>query len=370
MEKKILAVIVAIVLIATGLAAGLIWLTSQSNIPSEIRIGYITGDIHHLPFAVATNDSIVGGGQSIFAKHGLNVTPKGYASGAVIMENGFAQDEVDIAYLGAAPAISKHLNLGKNMLNTSIISQVNKEGTLIIADNTVNEASDLVGKKIAAPNKGAIQYLLLLRYLEMNGMNISGDPEPYKGTATYIGAVNYTEAPVGTMKTLMQKPLSDPDHISAFIAWEPVGSDAVASGVGHILAASHEIWDDHPCCVIAVSNSFAAAHPEIVKKFIAAHREAIEWINEAKKSNASSEYDLLVSIAMSFTAKNESVSISALAQVEYDYEITDAFKEMLKEYTEKMIDFGLIPSDKLTYNGNDYTSVQDFITRYINEDYL
>lgn len=369
MEKKILALALTIILIAAGLAAGLIWLTGQSSVASEIRVGYITGDVHHLPYAIADNKS-VGGGVSIFSKHGLNVTPKGYASGAVIMENGFAQNEVDIAYVGAAPAISKHLNLGKNMVNTSIISQVNKEGTLIVADDSVGNASDLVGKKVAAPNKGAIQYLILLKFLEENGMNISGDPEPYSGTAAYIGSVNYTDAPVGTMKTLMQKPPSDPDHISAFIAWEPVGSDAIADGVGHILATSHDIWEDHPCCVIVVSNSFAAAHPEAVEKFIDAHKEAIEWINDAKGNSTSSEYNLLVAITKSFTAKSEAVSMNALAQVKYDYAITDAFEAMLKEFTEKMIDFGLIPADKLTYNGNDYASVQDFITRYVKEDYL
>jgi hypothetical protein len=43
---------------------------------------------------------------------------------------------------------------------------------------------------------------------------------------------------------------------------------------------------------------------------------------------------------------------------------------MLKEFTEKMMDFGIIPLDKLTYNGNDYSNVQDFITRYIKEDYM
>lgn len=369
MEKKVIALALILVLIAAGLAAGLIFITSSPSTPSDIRVGFITGDIHHLPFAIADNKT-VGGTQSIFSEHGLNVTPKGYASGAVIMENGFAQDEVDIAYVGAAPAISKHLNLGKNMVNTSIIAQVNEEGSLIIADPTITEASDLVGKKVAAPNKGAIQYLILLKFLEDNGMNISNDLEPYNGTAAYIGSVNYTDAAVGTMKTLMQKPIGDVDHISAFISWEPVGSDAVAAGVGHVLAESSEVWNDHPCCVILVSNSFAVDHPDIVDKFIAAHKESIDWINGAMGDNESSDFDLLVSITESFTAKNTTVSTSALEQVKYDYSITDSFKSMMKEFTEKMIDFGLIPADKLSYNGNDYASVQDFITAYVKEDYV
>ncbi|MEM4262460.1 MAG: ABC transporter substrate-binding protein [Thermoplasmata archaeon] len=369
MERKIIALALVIVLIAAGLAAGLIWLTGQANVLAEVRVGYITGDVHHLPYAIADNES-VGGGKSIFSKHGLNVTPKGYSTGAVIMENGFAQNEVDIAYVGAAPAISKHLNLGKNMVNTSIISQVNKEGSLLIADNTIDDPSDLVGKKVAAPSKGTIQYLMLLKFLEEHGMNVSGDIEPYNGTAAYIGSVNYTDALAGTMKTLMQKPLTDQDHLSAFIAWEPVGSDAVAAGVGHVLATSQDIWGNHPCCVIVVSNSFAERHPDAVRKFISAHKEAIDWINAAKLNVTSDDYSLLVSITKSFTAKNETVSKSALMQVKYDYEITESFEAMLKEFTEKMIDFGIIKADRLTYNGNDYSNVQDFITRYVKEDYI
>jgi len=370
MDKKIIAIVLVIVMIGGALTTGIVLMSSSTpSTPSNIRVGYITGDIHQLPFAIADNKT-VGGTDSLYAKNGLNVTGKGYANGGVIMDTGFAQGEVDIAYVGSAPAISKHLNLGKLMLNTSIIAQVNEEGSLIVADNATHSASALVGKKVASPAKSSIQYLILLKWLENNGLNISGTLTPYNGTAPYLGSVNYTDAVAGTMKTLMTKPVTDGDHIAAFICWEPFGSDVIASEVGHLLASSHDVWPNHPCCVIVVSNVFAAEHPDVVKKFMAAHKAAINWTNAAKTAATSSDYNLLVTITKSFTSKNETVSKMALAEMKYSYEITAATKVMLEEFTQKMMDFNLIAASKLTYGGNTYASVQAFIASYVKTDYL
>jgi NitT/TauT family transport system substrate-binding protein len=371
MEKKIIAIIVAIVIVGAALAAGiaLMVMNNVPSAPSEIRVGYITGDVHHLPFAIANNVT-VGGTQSIYAKNGLNVTAKGYASGGVIMDTGFVNGEVDIAYVGSAPAISKHLNLGKLALNTSIIAQVNEEGSLLVADLATTNASDLVGKKVASPSKASIQYLILLKWLEDNGLNITGDPTPYAGSVTYKGSVNYTDVGAGSLKTYMQKPASDVDHIAAFICWEPFGSDAIAAGVGHLLASSHDVWPNHPCCVIVVSNVFAAEHPEVVRNFILAHKQAINWTNTAKATNATPNFMLLLNITMSFTAKNATVAGNALAEMKYSYEISASTIDMLEEFTQKMIDFNLIASSKLTSGGNNYTSVASFIASYVKTDYV
>lgn len=368
MDKKIIAIVAVIVIVGAALAAGLYFMSSSApSTPSNIRVGYITGDVHHLPFAIADNKS-VGGTESIYAQNGLNVTAKGYANGGVIMDTGFVNGEVDIAYVGSAPAISKHLNLGKTAVNTSIIAQVNEEGSLIVADLATNNASDLVGKKVASPSKASIQYLILLKWLEENGLNITGTP--YSGTATYKGSVNYTDVGAGSLKTYMQKPSTDADHIAAFICWEPFGSDAIAAGVGHLLASSHSVWPNHPCCVIVVNNAFAAAHPDVVKKFIVAHKQAINWTNTAKNTNATPNYMLLVEITSSFTAKNATVATAALAEMKYSYEITASTIDMLEEFTQKMIDFNLIAPSKLTSGGNSYTSVSNFIASYVKTDYV
>jgi len=371
MDKKIIAIVLVIVLVAAALAAGIVLMSSSGapSAPSNIRVGYIAGDIHHLPFAIANNVT-VGGTESIYAANDLNVTANGYANGGAIMDTGFAQDAIDIAYVGSAPAISKHLNLGKSMLNTSIIAQVNEEGSLIVADLATSNASDLVGKKVASPSKASIQYLILLKWLENNGLNITGDLKPYNGTVTYIGSVNYTDAAAGTLKTLMTKPSTDVDHIAAFICWEPFGSDVIDGGIGHLLASSHDVWPNHPCCVIVVSNVFAATHPEAVKRFIAAHKQAINWTNTAKNTNATANYMLLVEITSSFTAKNATVAADALAEMKYSYDISASTIDMLEEFTQKMMDFNLIAASKLTAGGNTYASVSDFIANYVKTDYI
>ncbi|MDH4123146.1 MAG: ABC transporter substrate-binding protein [Thermoplasmata archaeon] len=353
MDKKLIALAVTIVIIAAGLAAALV--LTQGPAEPTVRVGFIAGDIHHLPYAVA-NDLEIGDGTSMFKIQGLNVTGKAYANGGAIMQTGFKNKEIDIAYLGAAPAISQHLNLGKSSIDTVIVAQVNEEGSLLVADPTIDSASDLVGKRVATPGPATIQYLLLKMYLNASGINPSD--------------VDIIDLGAGLMRTYMEKSLTDSDHISAFIVWEPVGADVVEAGVGHVLATSHDIWPHHPCCVIAVDRSFAEANPNIVKKFLSAHKDAIDWINAAEESSTSAEYAQLITTAKDFTAKNDSVVGSALTRVSYSYNLTEIFNDSVITFTENLIAFGIVQEVALTSNGNTYSSIEDFAEKYVDDQYL
>src|SRR3972149_5349283 len=123
---------------------------------TTIRVGYLTADLHHIAYFVAKNKT-VGGGQSFFEKYSVNVTDAvsgGYASGGVEMD-AFAGGKVDIGFLGAPPAIIKHLNLG---VNTTVIAQVNDIGYAVVVKP---EDLDLVGPRAItslAPTRSSIQY--------------------------------------------------------------------------------------------------------------------------------------------------------------------------------------------------------------------
>ncbi|MEM2143343.1 MAG: ABC transporter substrate-binding protein, partial [Candidatus Thorarchaeota archaeon] len=66
----------------------------------------------------------------------------------------------------------------------------------------------------------------------------------------------------------------------AFIAWEPFPALAEYNGLAVPLLLSRDIWPLHPCCVLAVSDSFLAAHPDRVEKVVKIHKMAIEWITQ------------------------------------------------------------------------------------------
>lgn len=146
------------------------------NPDSPIRLGYLLGDLHQMAQAVAKNTTAWGTGKSLFEKYGLNVAN---AVGAPFSAGGaemtaFAAGLVDIGYLGAPPAIQKHLNEG---VGTTIIAQANTEGSGIVvkAGAGIYELRDLVNKTVAVPGppaESSIQFLLLKIALEREGLDL------------------------------------------------------------------------------------------------------------------------------------------------------------------------------------------------------
>ncbi|OQY59813.1 MAG: hypothetical protein B6245_04770 [Desulfobacteraceae bacterium 4572_88] len=53
-----------------------------------------------------------------------------------------------------------------------------------------------------------------------------------------------------------------------FVVAEPLGTMAINSGVSELMFFSGELWQNHPCCVIAMREDFIEAHPEAVHEFV------------------------------------------------------------------------------------------------------
>jgi NitT/TauT family transport system substrate-binding protein len=349
-ESKTIAIIVTTIIIVgilVGVFFALGYFTPKSSQPGTVRVGYLFGDLHQLAYFVANNRTI-NNGQSFFEKYNVNVTLADgapFANGGVEMD-AFASGKVDIGYLGSPPAITKHLNA---KINTTVIAQVNAEGSALVVKSDIQNFSDLRGKTVAVPSTASIQYFLLLRLAEQQNVSITDI------TVTQIG--------VGLMK-----PALESGNIQGFIAWEPFCSDAVVNGVGKVLANSSDIWPDHICCVLVADKTFANNHPEIVTNFLRAHIEATNWINNAKEKMESQNYRYMVSIASSFTGKSEAVIEKALNLIKFRFDIDSSFKYNFYSFTDKLIQYHVITSDRLTTMG--YTSISDFVDRYVDTSYL
>ena len=66
--------------------------------------------------------------------------------------------------------------------------------------------------------------------------------------------------------------------IDGFIAWEPFNAEAVVSGYGRYLIQSGEVWPNHPCCVLAVSDSYK--DDKIIEALVWAHIKATQMIQQ------------------------------------------------------------------------------------------
>ena len=346
-QTTIIALVLVLIAAALVIQSGILS-PKPEVVKPVIRVGYLMSDLHHLAYFVAKNQT-AGRGRSFFEAHGVNVTDAvagGYANGGVEMD-AFAGGQVDRGYLGSAPAITKHLNAG---VNTSIIAQVNEIGSGLVVAKDINRLSDLKGKTVAVPSRSSVQYFLLLKLAESEGVDIKD-----------IAVIEMT--PLANMKIKMEK-----GEISGFVAWEPFVSDAVISGVGKLLASSNDIWPHHVCCVLVVSNSFAADHRDLVVNFLRAHMEATEWINNAKSNQNSTEYRLLIDIAVHFTGRSPEVIESALKLIDYKFEMDQTFMNSFKAFAEKLIQYNIVPLEKLNERG--YGDIDSFVTKYLNSRFL
>jgi len=145
---------------------------SATMFPTAIKLGFLTQDIHQLAQAVALNATSFGG-QSMFQKYGLNVTKalaNGYGAGGDVM-TAMGLGQVDIGYLGAPPAILKHIN---NNIDAVIVAQANMEGSGIVVsvNSNIHTIEDLAGRVIATPSVTSIQHLLLKMELSRLGIEL------------------------------------------------------------------------------------------------------------------------------------------------------------------------------------------------------
>jgi len=99
------------------------------------------------------------------------------------------------------------------------------------------------------------------------------------------------------------------DQIDAFIAWEPYPAKAVTSEVGRVIASSHNIWKDHPCCVLAAAERFLQSNPENVKGVVRGHVKAIEFIRQ--------NHEDAIKIGTKYTGMDEASIRRAMDNVNY-----------------------------------------------------
>ncbi len=55
---------------------------------------------------------------------------------------------------------------------------------------------------------------------------------------------------------------------SGFLVAEPLGTKAIASGSAELQFLSSELWENHPCCVLAVQEEFVENYPDAVQEFV------------------------------------------------------------------------------------------------------
>lgn len=309
MDKKKLTII-AVIIVAI-VAIGAYFATSAGG--DTIKIGHLPSD-HDSALFVAK-------AQNQFESQGLKVETVQFNNGGDLM-TAIASGDIDIGYAGITPVLS---SIEKGV-PVKVVSGAQTEGSgVVVAKNSgITSFDDLKGKDVATPGEATIQNMLLTYALKKEGINTKD--------------IEFT-----AMKAAQMNDALKAGKIDAMITWEPYSSIAVNNGYGELLANTSQILPGHPCCVVVAREDFINNHPDELKKILAIHKNATNFVNK----NPSEAAKLLPEDIV----PDKSLQASVLNATNFVSGLDDSYKNNVLKFVDMEVELGLlqkaISSDKI-----------------------
>ena len=139
------------------------WKPADVSPDVKVRLGYLAADLHQLAMFVAGKEGYY---EQVGLVEGENLEKKVFPNGVAVM-GAFKAKDIDIAYLGGAPATLKRIN---DNIPIELVAGANNEGSGLVVRGDINSVSDLEGKTVAVPGVGTVQYTLLDKALREEGL--------------------------------------------------------------------------------------------------------------------------------------------------------------------------------------------------------
>lgn len=230
---------------------------------TSVRIAYFPNITHSQALVMKESGSLENK-----LKDTCNVSWLSFNAGPAEVEAIFA-GEVDLGYIGPIPAINANV---KSDGDVKIIANACNAGAVLIKSekSDISSVADLEGKKVAVPQLGNTQHICLLNILKENGLAAKSEG----GTVEVVAVEN------ADVQTLLEK-----GDIDAALVPEPWASILEEKCNAKVLLDYDEIFlnGEYPTTVVVVNNDFYKKHPDIVKTFLEANKEATVYINENKE---------------------------------------------------------------------------------------
>jgi len=237
----------------------------------EIRMGYFP-NLDHAP-------AIVGVNKGIFAKdlEGTNIQTQVFPDGNAFMD-ALNSGNLDIGYVGPGPAISRFMQ-GNDVV---ILASAANGATLVVArpDSGIETVADLSGKSFCTPGIGCthnVQLEKMMLDIGLTSNRIGGDVIHQKQNPANVQA------------------LFESKQMDAAAVPEPWGTYLVETTGAKVIAEWDEVaWGETlPSVVLVSSKKFVQENPETVKKFLKAHTESIDFVNNNKDESIKAINDTL-----------------------------------------------------------------------------
>jgi len=196
---------------------------------------------------------------------GVKIEWTSFNAGPSAIEALFA-GAIDMAYVGPNPTISGYVRSNGEALRVVAGAASGGAALIVRADAGIEKPEDFHGKRVASPQLGNTQDVALRAWLKAHGLK----PRDKGGDVQVM-------------------PMANPDQLTLFLkkeldaAWapEPWATRLIREGNGRLFLDERDLWPQKQFIVtnLIVSTKFLHEHPDLVKKWIAAHVEMTDWIN-------------------------------------------------------------------------------------------
>lgn len=132
------------------------------------------------------------------------------------------------------------------------------------------------GKSFIIPHNMSIHHMLC--HLFFNNIGLKAGVAGDKGIDVNFEVVD----PI-----LMPQYLKSNPKAGGFMVAEPLGTKAIASGIAELQFLSNELWEHHPCCVVAMREDIVGQYPDAIHEFTDLFVQSGEFI--AKKPELAAE---------------------------------------------------------------------------------
>lgn len=224
---------------------------------TDLKIGFI-------PITCAT-PIVMSEPLGFYKKHGLNVSVVKMPNWAAVRDSAIA-GELDAYHMLSPMPIAISLGLGSAAFPIKLASIENINGQAITVaikhKDKVKGPEDFKGFKIGVPFPYSMHNMLLRYYLATGGLDPDKDVQIF---------------PVPPPDSVAKMTA---DEIDAMLMPDPFNQRAVFEGVGFIHLLTKDLWDGHPCCAFAASQTWIDANPNTFKAVNKAIVDAASYAND------------------------------------------------------------------------------------------
>jgi len=217
---------------------------------TEIEVGFIP--------ILCSAPIILAHARGIFEKNGLYVRLRSAPGWSGIKEL-IAYDKIHVAHMLSPMPLACNLGIDgkRSEIKLAAIQNVNGQAITLAARHMgIAHVQDMKGFTFGVPYRFSMHYYLLCYYLAQHGVN------PLKD-------VTIIEVAPPNMPHYLEQ-----GWVDGILAPEPFNQIPVTLGTGFIHVLSKDIWDGHPCCSLATTQSFASANPNTYRALLRSTLEA------------------------------------------------------------------------------------------------